>query len=264
MKLYTFSKHIKFRKEADCLLICDCKLLRDFKVDLAFENFIHAVHKGIKERTTNTAREKLLLKDFHSMHMLSTITIKSILPDEFPQADVFMEKHLYHGKRPRTYEFLLEKCRENPTLFLALYIDKELAGVVQGFPRDDYVLMSELAVDIRFQKRSLGTQLARAFEKNAKKLHYKKIKLGAEDKAISFYTSLGYNPSLFMQVPEEKKDEVISTLKEDKQEILDVRIVNHLAGIELAVDSIDQTKLDYLKKKFTPVSAQFLFTKYLY
>ncbi len=56
MKLYTFSKHIKFRKEADCLLIYDCKLLRDFKVDLAFENFIHAVYKGIKENTTGCVK----------------------------------------------------------------------------------------------------------------------------------------------------------------------------------------------------------------
>lgn len=263
MEQYTFSKNIKFRKEADCLLICDCKLLRDFKVGLEFENFIHAVNKGITDDKINTEAEKLLLKDFHSMKMLSQIIIKPISQKEFQQADTFMEKHLYHGKRPRTYEFLLEKLKENSTFFLALYIDKELAGVIQGFPREDYLLMSELAIDVRFRKRSLGAQLVKAFEKNAKKLNYKKIKLGAEDEAVPFYVSLGYKPSLFMQVPEEKQNEVINIFKKDKQKILSISTVNHLAGIELAVDSVDQKKLAYLKDKFNPVSAQFLFTKYV-
>ena len=65
MTWYTFSKHIKFRKEADCLLICDCKLLRDFKVGLELENFVHTLNKGIEDNAANTEKEKLLLKDFH-------------------------------------------------------------------------------------------------------------------------------------------------------------------------------------------------------
>ncbi|MDP1695100.1 MAG: GNAT family N-acetyltransferase [Candidatus Woesearchaeota archaeon] len=261
MRQYTFSKHIKFRKEADCLLICDCKLLRDFKVEFEFENFLNAVNKGIKENTTHTEKERLLLKDFHSMRMLSAITIRPIPSEAFQQTDRFMEQQLYHGKRPRTYEFLLEKCKENPTLFLGLYLDDELIGVIQGFPRDDYLLMSELAVDTRFRKRSFGAQLVKAFETNAKKLNYTKIKLGAEDTATLFYYSLGYKPSLFLQVPEKKQEEVINKLKKDKQEILGISLVNHLAGIELVVDSLDQTKLASLKKQFSPVSAQFLFSK---
>ncbi len=263
MTQYTFSKHIKFRRESDCLLICDCKLLRDFKVDLAFENFMHTIYQGIEESTTNTKEEKLLLKDFHAMHMLSTITVRPILPEAFQQADRFMEQQLYHGKRPRAYAFLLEKCKENPTLFLGLYLDDELIGAIQGFPRDDYLLMSELAVDIRFRKRSFGAQLVKAFETNAKKLNYTKIKLGAEDTATLFYFSLGYKPSLFLQVSENEQEKVMNQLQKDKQEILNISVVNHLAGIEVAVDSLDQAKLASLKKQFNPVSAQFLFSKHL-
>lgn len=261
MKKYTFSKHVKFRKEQDYILICDCKLLRDFKVDLELEQFIKKINCGIRKSELNGEKENLLFKDFVSMKLLSEISFKQISSNNFKVADEFMEKHLYKGKRVRPYEFLLEKLKENPSLFIALYLDKEIIGVVQGFPRDNYLLVSEIAVDIRFHGRKFGSKLLQEFEKNATKMGHKTIKLGARDDATNFYLSNGYSPSLFIQVPINQEETMIKKLNQEKEDIKNVSHVNNLAGIEIAVKNCNQQLLSRVNKEFKPTSAQFLFTK---
>ena len=261
MKRYTFSKQVKFRKEQDCILICDCKLLRDFKVDLELEGFIKRINCGISKSEIKGKKENLLFKDFVSMKLLSEIYLKQIPANDFKLADEFMEKHLYQGKRVRSYEFLLEKLKENPTLFIALYLDKEIIGVVQGFPRNNYLLVSEIAVDIRFKGRKFGSQLLREFEKNAKKDGHKIIKLGARDGATNFYLSNGYFPSLYIQVSIDQEETIIKKLNQDKESIKNVSHVNNITGIEIAVKDCNPQLLSQVNKEFNPISAQFLFTK---
>jgi len=45
MVKYTFSKHVKFRKEKQHIAICDCKMLRDFKVGLGAQDITYSWQK---------------------------------------------------------------------------------------------------------------------------------------------------------------------------------------------------------------------------
>jgi len=262
---YTFSKHVKFREEKDNILICDCKNLKDFKLKLEFDKFLKKVNSGISENELLDNLEILLFQDFHSSKLLAELTVRAISTEEYPSADALLEKQLYqhlsNGKRPRSYDFLLDKLNKNPELFLGLYLDSELIGVIQGFPRDDYLLLSEIAVDIRFRSRGFGSLLIQSFENTAKILGYKKIKLGAQDYATNLYLKNHYTPSLFIQVKEDQKEAVINTFS--KEDIIDISSYDSIIGIELKVDAIDIEYLHDIEKKFRPISIQYLFTKYL-
>jgi len=191
--------------------------------------------------------------------------VRPISVEEYPLADALLEKQLYqhlpNGKRPRSYDFLLGKLNDNPELFLGLYLDSELIGVIQGFPRDDYLLLSEIAVDIRFRGRGFGSLLIESFEDAAKSSGYKKIKLGAQDNAVNLYLKNHYKPSLFIQVKEEQKKAVIDNFS--KEDIIEISSYDSIFGIEIRVDKVEMDYLHTLKEKFNPISIQYLFTKYL-
>jgi len=192
--------------------------------------------------------------------------VRPISVDEYFLADNFLEKHLYriyNGNRPRSYEFLLDKLRENPELFLGLYLDNELIGVIEGFPRDDYLLLSEIAVDIRFRHRGFGTLLLREFENAAKRLNYSKIKLGAQDDAVSLYLKNNYFPTLLIQISDSKSEykTVMDYLNKNNIRVLDEKRLDKVVAIELIVKKIDFELLERFKKLFNPISIQYLFTK---
>jgi GNAT superfamily N-acetyltransferase len=221
------------------------------------------IKNRLMEDKLSNDTEKLLLGNIKPIDMIAGLIVRPIILGEYPIADNFLERHLYHGRRPRSYEFLLEKLRENPKLFLGLYLGDELIGVIEGFPREDYLLLSEIAVDMRFRSRGFGTLLIRYFEEEAKKSGYDKIKLGAEDNAVKLYLNNNYIPSLFLQVYDAVADEILDGLKGTDMPIINVSKHDGMTGIELKIEKMDMSQLKSLKEIFNPVSIQYLFTKIL-
>ncbi|MBI4450738.1 GNAT family N-acetyltransferase, partial [Candidatus Woesearchaeota archaeon] len=154
--------------------------------------------------------------------------------------------------------FLRQKLMENPGLFIALTLDGEIIGVVQGFPRDDYLLLSEMAVDARFRGRGFGRRLLREFETVARLKGFTKIKLGAVDDAAKFYLAQGYTPSIFVQVEEAREHAAVQLLGKDR--VVAISHSNGLSGIELRTSKCDVTLLREIEQLVKPVSCQFLFT----
>jgi GNAT superfamily N-acetyltransferase len=178
--------------------------------------------------------------------ILHLVHIKPLNSNNYHSIYNFLQNNLHLS---RTEDFLKEKLQEYPQYFKGLYLDDELIGVIQGFPRDDYILISEIAVDRRFRRKGYGTLLIKAFETE---VQHKEIKVGAQDEAIQFYLSLGYKPSIYVQL---KKDSWPPKNFIVKQEFEDI------VGYEIAVDKIDLDLLEDWKSK--AISAQYLFTKSL-
>ena len=158
---------------------------------------------------------------------------------------------------------MLKNIKQNPSLFIGLYLENEIIGAIQGFPRDNYILLSEIAVDIRFRNRKFGSLLMKEFETNAIKYEYPCIKAGAEEKAIGFYSANGYLPSLFAQVKEKYERKALEALEKYSYKITAVTYVNKITGIEIASKDCNLLKLKEIRKLLSPLSAQFLFTKRL-
>lgn len=261
----TLSKHVKYRAEKESIFICNCKELIDLKVDNKYLPFFDRLNKGIEEKDLDN-QEKQLLKELSKLKLLSELKFKKLEYKKYEEVWNFLEKYLFLESnmkdRPRSYDFLLDKLKENQDFFIGLFMDNELIGVIQGFPREDYFLMSEIAVSKKFRSRGFGALLVNEFEKRAKQKKFKKIKAGAQNNAVNFYKKLGYIPSILIQI--NKKDKIKDFEKLIKKyKIMSLKEIDDNIIIEIGYQKLDISFLDELKKEFNAFSTQYIFTKYL-
>ena len=192
------------------------------------------------------------------MKILYKLEFRKIKLKEFDDAINILDNELGE-KRVRSSKFLYRKFKEFPKFFLGIFLDNELIGVIFGFPREDYLLISELAIDRRFQERGFGKLLVKEFEKVAKENKYYKINVGSEDKSIYFYESLlGYKPFLLIQF--EKGD----CSEEDFNKFKIIRIYNYNknnTAIEVKITNCNLKLINQLRKKFPKAYFQYIFTK---
>jgi GNAT superfamily N-acetyltransferase len=181
----------------------------------------------------------------------SKLKIKRLTKKDFPKAMKILDNEL-GKKRARNSEFLNKKFKSFPKFFIGIFLEDELIGVICGFPREDYLLMSEIAIDSRFQGRGFGKRLVKAFEVIAKK-DYKQINVGALDVSIPFYKSLNYQPFLLVQF---KKREY------SKEDFKEFKIIKYGQGIiEIAVKNCNVELLRKLRKKYPQANFQYIFSK---
>ena len=132
-------------------------------------------------------------------------------------------------------------------------MDNELIGVICGFPREDYLLISEIAADSRFLGRGFGKRLVERFEGIALLNDYHKINVGSRDSAIDFYASLGYKPFLLVQFKEDAYTpndfKNFKTIKSNKN------------SIEIKVEKAEIKTIKNLRRKFPKAEFQYIFTK---
>jgi len=246
----TLKKQVKWRKDKKALFICDCKRLMDLKLSFEQESFLKRLSMGLNPKEL-VAEEALIFSEFEKMNLLDDLKINQLPKEDFYLAMNLLDNEL--GKnRARDSNFLEARFKENAEFFIGIYLGKELIGVVCGFPREDYLLMSEIAIDSRFQRRKFGEKLVKEFEKVAFK-KYNKIHAGALDNAIEFYKSLNYKPFLLVQF----ENGVYN--KNDFSSFKVLRILDY--GIELNPRNCNLIELKELRKLYPKAKLQYIFTK---
>lgn len=248
--IQTLKKQIKWRKDLTNIFICDCKKLLDLKIDLQYESFLIKLSRGVCFEDLNEL-EKLIFSDFESVNFLVNLYLRSLSKEDFPKAMKLLDNEL--GKnRVRNSKFLKQKFEEFSEYFIGLYLDRELIGVICGFPRENYLLISEIAVDSRFQRRKFGERLVCEFEKIGFK-KYPQINVGAFDNAISFYLSLKYIPFLLVQFE-------VGTYTESDFPNFEILAIRE-NGFELKVNECSFKELNRLRKIYSKANLQYIFTK---
>ncbi len=247
----TLNKHVKWRNDNKAIFICDCKRLIDLKIPFEYEEFMIKLFSGIDKEKLNET-DKKVFSDFEKMELLSKLELKQLEEKDFQKAMDILDNEL--GKdRVRDPSFLFEKFKEFYQFFIGLFLDNEILGVICGFSREDYLLISEIAVDSRFSRRGFGRKLVEKFEEIAHLNNYKKINVGALDNSIYFYVSLRYKPFLLVQFKENiySKDDFknFKIMKSDKK------------SVEIDVEKADIKILEGLRKKYPQANFQYIFTK---
>ncbi len=252
---FTLNKHVKWRVDKLDILICDCKKMVDLKLPLRYEEFMKKLERGIEEEKLGL-EEKKVFSDFKKMNLISKLNIRKIKKEEFNSTVDILDNRL--GKnRVRGKEFLFEKFEKYPEFFIGIFLDKELIGMVCGFPREDYLLISEIAVDKRFCGRGFGKRLVEIFEKTAKR-KYGQINVGAEDNVIGFYEKLNYKPFLLIQFKEKdyKKEDF-----DDFHIIKEYNFDSKNLMIEAEINKCNLNLLNKLRDKYPKAHFQYIFTK---
>ncbi|MFA5061262.1 MAG: GNAT family N-acetyltransferase [Candidatus Pacearchaeota archaeon] len=193
--------------------------------------------------------EKEIISDFNKMKLLETFEVRNITKSEFNSALDILDSEL-GKKRVRSNVSLREKFNQYPQFFIGVFLGGDLIGVVCGFPREDYLLISELAVDGKFQRRGFGKLLVEEFEKKARGY---KIKAGAQDGTIDFYKSLLYKPFLLVQFNEgDYFPEDFNGFKINK---------SNEEFLEINEENVSLERLEELRKRFPKAYFQYIFTK---
>lgn len=185
------------------------------------------------------------------MKLLSELKTRQLKEKDFSNAMDILDNELVM-ERVRDRKFLHDKFKEFPKFFIGIFLDKELVGVVCGFPREDYLLISEIAVDSRFQRRGFGKKLVEKFEQVAKN-KYNKINVGAQDEAINFYDALNYKPFLLIQLI--KQDYSLKDFKNFSS----IKATSN--AIEVKIKKPDINEIKKLRKKYPKAHFQYIFTK---
>ncbi len=254
----TLNKHIKWRRDKKDILICDCKRLIDLKLSLRYKSFMEKLDKGI-EKDNFIEEEKKVFSDFEKMKLLSNLKIRPIKLKEFDYAIKILDDEL--GKdRGIKKDILSQKFKKFPEFFIGTFLDNEMVGVICGFPRQDYLLISKIAIAPIFQNRSFGKRLMEKFEEAAKG-KYNKINVGARDSSVYFYKSLlGYKPFLCIQF---KVGDYSKKDFDDFHIIKEYNFDSKNLVIETEINGSDLKLLDKLRKKYPKVWFQYIFTKRL-
>jgi GNAT superfamily N-acetyltransferase len=255
---YTLNKHIRWRKESSEILICDCKRMIDFKVSLTYLDFLKNLDRGTEENSLDKENKKLF-SDLKKVNFLSKIEVKEIDKKDFSTSMKILDEEL--GKeRVRKKEFLLKKFGEFPYLFRGIYLDEEIKGIICGFPRENYLLLSELSVKEPFHGRGFGRLLVEDFENVAKEKKFSQINAGAQDNAIGFYFAMNYKPFLLIQFKSsdyKKEDfsnfEILSYVEDNFDRRIAVKVRKEAS----------LTELKHLREKFPLANFQYIFTKLL-
>ena len=263
--MFTFSKHVRFRIEKNFILVCDCKRLMSFKINLKYEHFMSAVNRGLGEKDIKSDKNKLLFKDLQKTRFLSPLTVRRVKKKEFKSAEVLLGKELFQKERPAvlSQRRLYNMFRKNPLFFIGVFLNNELIGVVGGGKRKitGEAVISVLSVDSRFKGRGFGKLLVKEFEKQAREKGFKIIKLGSSNESIGFYQSLNYKPSILIQIKVSKFKNIKEKIKRFK--VILINQVNNYKGIEIKCDKIDLNFLKKIKKDLKADAVQYLFTKKL-
>ena len=249
--IQTLNRHVKWREDKSSIFICDCKRLIDLKISFEYREFMKKLLLGVDKNKINK-KEKKVFSDFEKMKLLSELRVEQLKEKDFQDAMDILDNEL-GMKRVRDSLYLFKKFKEFHQFFIGVYLDDEIIGIVCGFPREDYLLMSEIAVDSRFQKRRFGERLVKKFEEVAKKNKFNKINVGARDNAIGFYADMGYKPFLLIQFI--KKDYDIKDFKDFKI----IKFNNKFIEAEISNASLENIKK--LSKDYPDANFQYIFTK---
>jgi len=189
--------------------------------------------------------------------MKKDLEIRQIKPNEFNDAIKILDKEL-GNRRVRSRSYLSKKFKEYPKFFIGIFFDKGIVGVIGGFPREDYLLMSELAIDSKFQKKGFGKKLVKKFEEIAKK-RYNQIRVGSEDKVLGFYSALKYKPFLLIQF--KSKDYSYDDFNNFK--IIRKYNFKGYLTIEAKIIRYNLELLNKMRKKYPKAYFQYIFIKKL-
>ena len=250
------NKDIKWRIDNKNIFICGCKLLRDLFLPKKYLMVVKKFSQGVSEDVLNKEEFKLF-SDLNKLNMLAILNIRPLDKKNFQEAIKVLDKELGIN-RVRDVFFLERKFKEFPIFFRGIFLGEDLAGVIFGFPREDYLLISEIAIKSKFQKRGFGENLVKDFEKCAKKEGYHKINVGSEDKVLNFYSKLGYEPFLLIQFEKEKYN-----VKDFSMKVIREGNFGGKYFIEVKVKDFSKFILDLLRKMFPLAHFQYIFTKNL-
>lgn len=181
--------------------------------------------------------------------------IKKLPRKDLVKAHVLKKK--YVGRTPFS---LFEKQYEKyPDLFIGCYDRGKLIGMVSGTIRKKVVILTAIAVEERYWRRGIGSNMLKFFENQARKLGIKKISLGAGGEIEKFYIKNNYKPNfLLVQV---SLTNLPRNYKKMGYKIVKEKNYRNVKWLYIQVRKYEPKVKERIKKKFNASQVIYIFEK---
>lgn len=193
----------------------------------------------------------------------SSYCVKTIqTPDQLQQVWSFAVPILDLPTGKHTLQYYTAQLAKTPTLLVFAKQNDRVCGCVLASVEDDHVLVGPVAVAEDVRRMGIGSAMMREVETRAKEIGQKTLILGAVEEAEPFYLSCGFQPNLFVQLPEpdsagrlESLNEAYSIAWKAEQE--------GWSKLLLRTPEIDRGLQKKYEQVFPNCSTQYVFTKHI-
>ena len=159
-----------------------------------------------------------------------------------------------------TLQYYTEQLAETPTLLVFAKRDNKICGCILSGIEDEHVLVGPVAVAKDSRRRGIGSAMMEEVETRARELGQNTLILGALEEAEPFYLSCGFQPHLFIQLPEPDSVGRLETLKE-RYEIVWKAEQEGWSKLMLRTPKIDKRLQEKYGQMFPNSYTQYVFIK---
>ncbi|UYP48820.1 hypothetical protein NEF87_005105 [Candidatus Lokiarchaeum ossiferum] len=196
------------------------------------------------------------------------ITYKSLdSTEEVEKAFQFITEQLEIGeKHPRQLDYYLLVHKTHPSLLMVAKNQDQIIGCTFSSKNQfkpeakDELLIGEVCVHPNFQGQNIGRTLLMKVEKNAKKIGFKKLILGAKEGVESFYFKCEFVANLHIQIENDHCLEELKNLN-SKYEIIDEEVKEGWTRVLIKTKQLDRQLENSYKKKSPKIYLNYVFTK---
>ena len=161
-----------------------------------------------------------------------------------------------------TQEYYAQTFAKTPQLLILAERDGRVCGCVLASVEGDHILVGAVAVAEDSRRMGIGRAMLEALEEAAKGAGRSTLILGARQEAEPFYLSCGFQPNLFIQLPEPDALERLKALNEG-YEVLWEGQEEGSSKLMLRTPQISRSLQLKYEQTFPSCNTQYVFIKHL-
>jgi len=195
--------------------------------------------------------------------LASAFTVKNVTtPDQLQQVWSFASAILKLPAGIHTLDFYTEQVKKTPQLLIFAEREGRVCGCVLASIEGDHILVGAVAVAEDSRRMGIGTAMLKALEAQVKGVGRNTLILGARQEAELFYLSCGFQPNLFIQLPEPDALERLKALNEGYEVIWEAQEEGY-SKLMLRTPMISRALQLKYEQAFPTCNTQYVFIKHL-
>jgi N-acetylglutamate synthase-like GNAT family acetyltransferase len=161
-----------------------------------------------------------------------------------------------------TLEYYTQQFAIAPQLLVFAERDGLICGCILASIEDDHVLVGPVAVAADSRRAGMGSAMMREVEHRAKETGRTTLILGGREEAESFYLSCGFQPNLFIQLPEPDSTERLRSLNQQYEVVWESQ-QGGWSRLMLRTPQVDKDLQQQYQRRFPGCSTQYVFVKHI-
>ncbi len=159
-------------------------------------------------------------------------------------------------------QYYTEQFARAPQLLVFAECDERIAGCILATVETDHILVGPVAVAKELWRMGIGMAMMKEVETQAAQMDQRTLILGSVEEAEPFYLRCGFQPNLFIQLPEPDSTEQLKSLKGGYEIVWEAQ-QGGWSRLMLRTPKIDRSLQRKYEQEFPACFTQYVFIKQL-